>query len=400
MVDVRWAFGFRNIPTIIIAMTRGGWQIAHECVHLLDPTPRGGSNFLEEGLATWYQNEPYFHNEQVKIYIGRNTKSLPDYIEAEQLVRKCIPEGLLPAVKEIREHGGAFRHFFDLIETLPNLRWVHLGFAGIDNPRFGAMLDRGVRLSNSPGAAAEPIAHTAMAGLLSLARRLPYYQGLQRDRLWGHLPVESHPEDISGQTLVVYGFGTIGGELARLARAFGVYVIGVRRSPRTDQDQADEVVHPDVLDTVLPRADWLAVTANLTSENARSHRCASVGAAPRGRARHQRCPRAHHRRIRTRRSAAIQSDRGRLPRRIRDRAAPVQVPAVGHAQRHHHAARSLDRQRQFRACALDLSQQSRNLAAQPRAVDGSPRTLTVHPSGPSQSGRRVDPRKKAQLTSS
>ena len=161
---------------------------------------------------------------------------------------------------------GAFRHFFDLIEALPNLRWVHLGFAGIDNPRFGAMLDRGVRLSNSPGAAAEPIAHTAMAGLLSLARRLPYYQALQRDRRWGHLPVESHPKDISGQTLVVYGLGTIGGELARLARAFGMYVIGVRRSPRTGQDQADEVVHPDALDAVLPRADWLAVTANLTSE--------------------------------------------------------------------------------------------------------------------------------------
>ena len=52
---------------------------------------------------------------------------------------------------------GAFGQFFDLIETLPRLRWLHLGFAGIDNPRFGAMLDRGVRLSNSPGAAAEPI---------------------------------------------------------------------------------------------------------------------------------------------------------------------------------------------------------------------------------------------------
>lgn len=161
---------------------------------------------------------------------------------------------------------GAFGQFFDLIEILPRLHWLHLGFAGIDNPRFGAMLDRGVRLSNSPGAAAEPIAHTAMAGLLSLARRLPHYQALQREHLWQHLPVESHPEDVSGQTLLVYGFGTIGGELARLARAFGMYVVGVRRRPATDRDHADEVVHPDALDTVLPRADWLAVTANLTRE--------------------------------------------------------------------------------------------------------------------------------------
>ena len=59
---------------------------------------------------------------------------------------------------------GAFRQFFGLIEKLPNLQWLHLGFAGIDNPFFGTLLNRGVRLSNSPGAAAEPIAHTAMAG--------------------------------------------------------------------------------------------------------------------------------------------------------------------------------------------------------------------------------------------
>ena len=161
---------------------------------------------------------------------------------------------------------GAFRQFFGLIETLANLQWLHLGFAGIDSPFFGTLLDRGVRLSNSPGAAAEPIAHTAMAGLLSLARRLPYYQAMQLEHRWGHLPADSHPEDLGSQTLVIYGLGTIGGEFARLARAFGLYVIGVRRSPATGQDQADEIVHPDAFDTVLPRADWLAITANLTSE--------------------------------------------------------------------------------------------------------------------------------------
>ncbi len=161
---------------------------------------------------------------------------------------------------------GAFAPFFDLVETLPGLRWLHLGFAGIDNPRFGALLERGVRLSNSPGAAAEPIAHTAMAGLLSLARRLPHYHSLQREHRWQSLPVDEHPGDVSGQTLVIFGLGTIGGELARLARAFGLHVIGVRRSPGTEKDHADEVVHPDALEAVLPRADWLAVTANLTGE--------------------------------------------------------------------------------------------------------------------------------------
>ncbi len=163
------------------------------------------------------------------------------------------------------EIDAAWR-FFDLLDALPNLGWAHLGFAGIDHPRFGAMLDRGVRLSNSPGAAAEPIAHTAMAGLLSLARRLPFYAQRQHEHVWQRLPTEAIAPDLSRQTLVIYGLGTIGSELARLARAFGLHVIGVRRSPPRPEDTADEIVHPDQFDEVLRRADWLAVTANLTTE--------------------------------------------------------------------------------------------------------------------------------------
>ncbi len=156
--------------------------------------------------------------------------------------------------------------FFDLLERAPNLRWVHLGFAGIDLPLFGTLLERGVRLSNSPTSAAEPIAHTAMAGLLALARRFPFWAAAQRDREWRRLPNELIAEDLSDQTLVIYGLGAIGGELARLAQAFGVYVIGVRRRPGDAADAVDEILHPDQLDTVLPRADWLAITANLTGE--------------------------------------------------------------------------------------------------------------------------------------
>ena len=175
-----------------------------------------------------------------------------------------------------------YRRFLDLVLEAPNLRWLHLGFAGIDSPRFGGLLDRGVRLSNSPGAAAEPIAHSAMAGLLSLARRLPYFAAQQREHVYQRLPREEIPPDLSAQTLVIYGLGTIGGELARLARAFGLHVIGVRRSPRSAKDAVDELVHPDQLDDVLPRADWLAVTANLTAETRGAISAERLALLPRG----------------------------------------------------------------------------------------------------------------------
>ena len=84
---------------------RGAWQVAHECVHLLDPTEKVGSTFLEEGLATWYQNEARFHDDLVQRYIERKQKLPPPYVEAERLVRECTPEKLISAVRKIRAQG-------------------------------------------------------------------------------------------------------------------------------------------------------------------------------------------------------------------------------------------------------------------------------------------------------
>ena len=86
------------------------WQVAHECVHLLDPAILGNTNFLEEGLASWFQDEPKFHNEKVRAYIARNNKPIPSYVEAKKLVLACMPEThLCSAVKKIRASGVRIR---------------------------------------------------------------------------------------------------------------------------------------------------------------------------------------------------------------------------------------------------------------------------------------------------
>ena len=54
-----------------------------------------------------------------------------------------------------------------------NLRWLHTMSAGVDNPIFGMFTGRGVEVTTSSGASAEPIAATAMMYLLALSRGLP-----------------------------------------------------------------------------------------------------------------------------------------------------------------------------------------------------------------------------------
>ena len=136
--------------------------------------------------------------------------------------------------------------------------------AGVDNAVYQRLLARGVRLTTSAGASAEPIAQTAIAGLLYLARGFPHFLDAQRRRSWEALP--QPPVDLDAQTLTVVGLGGIGSHIARLGRALGLHTIGVRRSPPRPDDPVDELHPPERLPELLPRTDWLALACPLTPQ--------------------------------------------------------------------------------------------------------------------------------------
>jgi phosphoglycerate dehydrogenase-like enzyme len=160
-------------------------------------------------------------------------------------------------------HSGAF---FSAAFSAEKLRWVHCFNAGTDHPIFARLLERGVCLTNSPGASAVPIAHSAIAGLLALARRLPLFGAAQRERHWLEAGTVEPPLDLAGQTLAIVGLGGIGREIARLGRALGLRVVGVRRTRPDAQLMVDEWMPPARLHEVLPRAQWLAIACPLSDE--------------------------------------------------------------------------------------------------------------------------------------
>lgn len=158
------------------------------------------------------------------------------------------------------------RQFFSAVRKAPNVKWLHVFNVGVDHPIFTEMLRRGVRLTTSTGTTAEPIAQTALTGLLMLARGFPHWLKAQAAHRWEPIRLQESPRDLSGQTVLVYGLGEIGREFARLAKALGMRVIGVRRSPRKTDDPVDEMHTPDRLDALLPRAEWLMLACPLTPE--------------------------------------------------------------------------------------------------------------------------------------
>jgi len=141
-----------------------------------------------------------------------------------------------------------------------NLRWMHTFSAGVDDAFFGTLLDRGVRLTTSSGAQAEPIAQTVFLYLLGLTRDLPGWLEDQRARRWNPRAIR----DLQGLHLGVLGMGPIGEAVARLGLAHGMRVTGLRRSPRGDEPC--ETLPMEALPELLPEVDALVVAVPLTDQ--------------------------------------------------------------------------------------------------------------------------------------
>ena len=156
---------------------------------------------------------------------------------------------------------GRGRPFFGALLTAPAVRWLHMFSAGLDDPVFDGLLQRGVRLSGSAGSSATPIAHTVVLHALALCRATRAYADAQSDARWHGLDAL----DLEGRRMCIVGMGSIGREVARLAPHFGIDVIGVRRTPDGHEPCPTHAV--DRLHELLPSVDDLVLTAALTPDS-------------------------------------------------------------------------------------------------------------------------------------
>jgi phosphoglycerate dehydrogenase-like enzyme len=154
-------------------------------------------------------------------------------------------------------HGVMLQSF----ERMPALRWFHGAFVGMDHPIFREIAGRGVTITNSPGVSAQPIAQYVLAMMLRHAKNIPAWEQAQRERAWRR--VES--DELTGKTVALIGLGGIGVEVARLAHAFEMRVIGMRRRPEMPAN-VDALFTPERLHDMLAQADYLVLAAPLTAE--------------------------------------------------------------------------------------------------------------------------------------
>jgi phosphoglycerate dehydrogenase-like enzyme len=142
------------------------------------------------------------------------------------------------------------------------LKWLQTWSAGVNSLPLKALKEKDIILTSANGVHAYPISETIFALMLGLTRKIHTYVRNQLENKWHHAGMKL---EIHEKTVGIIGVGAIGKATAKIAKAFGMKVLGIRHSG-VPEEFVDAMYPPDQLDNVLPYCDYVVVTLPLTEQ--------------------------------------------------------------------------------------------------------------------------------------
>jgi phosphoglycerate dehydrogenase-like enzyme len=165
--------------------------------------------------------------------LPRKDKPSPEQLaRTEALMAPVVPPGVLAA--------------------MPKLRWAQAMTAGVEGWLALPDLPKSLALTCARGTHTESMPENIMAALFHIAKPLAIAAANKQAGKWVHTAAQP----LTGKTLGILGLGAVGQEVARMAAAFGIKVIGTKRRPSAMPNVA-EVLPPERSDEVLAKADYL-----------------------------------------------------------------------------------------------------------------------------------------------
>jgi phosphoglycerate dehydrogenase-like enzyme len=170
----------------------------------------------------------------------------------------------------------------DLEARAPHLKWVQLLSAGADHA-MGALNSASIPMTTASGIHATPIAEYTIASMLAYAHKFHLMIRAQLRREWLRSGFPGTVEELRGKSIGIIGYGSIGRETARLAKALGMRVLALKRDPATRRDPGwcpaglgdpdgvipEKFLGPEQRQEILRESDYFTVTLPLTGHTRR-----------------------------------------------------------------------------------------------------------------------------------
>jgi phosphoglycerate dehydrogenase-like enzyme len=166
-------------------------------------------------------------------------------------------------------------------EQAPKLRWVQFHYAGVDEVADHPLFQSHVLFTTVSGIHVVAMAEYVMAHILTFAHRLPRMLEDKAHGAWSLERLDRYmPDELRGATLGIVGYGSVGRQVARLASAFGMQVLAVKRNAMDPTDSGytlpdtgdpagdipERIYPPQALRSFLSECDYVVLTVPLTDE--------------------------------------------------------------------------------------------------------------------------------------
>lgn len=199
----------------------------------------------------------------MEIYaaFGLKPEQLTSLTTSGYTVMTAADFDLEAAVSSVEVVYGWDKNAQELLKHPNHVRWIQTMSAGVDYLPLADLAKRNIRVSNTSGIHAVPIAESVLSYLLAFGRGLNATRTLAPAQYWPRTTVMQSMFTLQGKTAVIFGTGHIGQAIARLLTAFGVHVLGVSAHGRmvanfeqigTDKDTATFLKRADFVINVMP----------------------------------------------------------------------------------------------------------------------------------------------------
>ncbi len=142
---------------------------------------------------------------------------------------RIAPEDVIPAIEDAEAVFTSKVKFTKaVIDAAPKLKFIGVTATGYDNIDLAAAKARGIAVCNVPAYSTESVAQHTFALILELTNHVGRYTALVREHQWENAPdftfIDRPLLQLSGRSLGIIGYGSIGRRVAQIAEAFGMTV--------------------------------------------------------------------------------------------------------------------------------------------------------------------------------
>lgn len=152
----------------------------------------------------------------------------------------------------------------NVIARAPKLKWIQTTDAGVDDFLDSDIIGSSVIVTNTSGITAISIGECVLEMMLMFVKKMPLCFQLKQERQWKTFSLTV----LHSKTVGIVGLGSIGRQVARLSKVFGMRVLATRRSTRsaTRTRNVDILFSQDQLPQLLSDSDFVVLALPLTPE--------------------------------------------------------------------------------------------------------------------------------------